>query len=90
MDQIRPTVDSAYKAFQNLGDDALVRLYQILGDSKRGTPPVVPVSKSSWWAGIKSGKYPQPVKLGPRTTAWRVSEIRDLIALGAGESPTHE
>ena len=40
---------------------------------------VYPVSKSSWWAGVKSGKYPQPVRLGPRTTAWRVSDIRALI-----------
>jgi prophage regulatory protein len=40
---------------------------------------LIPVSKSSWWAGVKSGKYPQPVKLGPRTTAWRVSDIRALI-----------
>jgi len=41
---------------------------------------VIPVSKSTWWNGCKSGKYPQPVKLGPRTTAWRVSDIRALIA----------
>jgi len=39
-----------------------------------------PVSRSAWWAGVKLGKYPQPVKLGPRTTAWRVSDIRALIA----------
>ena len=31
---------------------------------------VFPVSKSSWWAGVKSGKYPKSVKLGCRTTAW--------------------
>lgn len=40
---------------------------------------VIPVSKSSWWAGIKTGIYPQPVKLGKRTTAWRVEDIRALI-----------
>lgn len=39
-----------------------------------------PVSRSTWWAGVKSGKFPKPVKLGPRTTAWRVSDIRALIA----------
>ena len=45
---------------------------------------VFPVSKSSWWAGIKEGRYPQPVKLGPKMTAWRVEDIRELIAkLGA-------
>ena len=40
----------------------------------------IPVSKSTWWAGVKSGRYPQPVKLGPRITAWRVEDIRSLIA----------
>lgn len=39
-----------------------------------------PVCKSSWWAGVKSGRYPQPVKLGPRVTAWPVEAIRQLIA----------
>ena len=39
-----------------------------------------PVSKSSWWAGVKTGRYPQAVKLGPRMTAWHVDDIRALIA----------
>jgi prophage regulatory protein len=41
---------------------------------------VFPVSKSTWWAGVKYGRFPQPVKLGPRTTAWRVEDIKQLIA----------
>jgi len=40
---------------------------------------VYPVSRSTWWSGVKSGKFPQPVKLGPRITAWRVSDIRNLL-----------
>ena len=39
----------------------------------------IPVSKSTWWAGVKSGRFPKPVKLGPRITAWRVEDIRALI-----------
>ena len=39
----------------------------------------IPVSKSTWWAGVKSGRFPKPVKLGPRITAWRVEDIRKLI-----------
>jgi predicted DNA-binding transcriptional regulator AlpA len=39
----------------------------------------IPVSKSTWWAGVKTGRYPKPVKLGPRITAWRVEDIRALI-----------
>ena len=38
-----------------------------------------PVSKSTWWAGVKWKRFPQPVKLGPKITAWRVEEIRALI-----------
>jgi prophage regulatory protein len=39
----------------------------------------IPVSKSTWWAGVKSKRFPQPIKLGPKITAWRVEEIRALI-----------
>jgi len=56
-----------------------LRLSQFLGDRKNGIPPIIPVSKSSWWDGIKSGRFPKPVKLGPRTTAWKVEDIKDLI-----------
>jgi prophage regulatory protein len=43
----------------------------------------IPVSKSTWWAGIKAGRYPKPVKLGARITAWRVEDIRAFIERGA-------
>jgi prophage regulatory protein len=39
----------------------------------------IPVSKSTWWAGVKSKRFPQPIKLGPKITAWRVEDIRALI-----------
>jgi predicted DNA-binding transcriptional regulator AlpA len=39
----------------------------------------IPVSKSTWWKGINEGRYPKPVKLGPRITAWKVEDIRALI-----------
>lgn len=39
-----------------------------------------PVKKSTWWNGVKDGRFPQPVKLGPRMTAWKVEDIRALIA----------
>ena len=41
---------------------------------------VFPVSKSTWWAGIKKGKFPKGVKLTENTTAWRVSDIQELLA----------
>jgi predicted DNA-binding transcriptional regulator AlpA len=41
---------------------------------------VFPVGRSTWWAGVKTGRFPKPVKLGIKTTAWRVEDIRALIA----------
>ena len=38
-----------------------------------------PIGRSTWWQGVKDGKYPKPVKLGERTTAWRVKDIKALI-----------
>lgn len=57
----------------------LVRLKAILAPDGP-----IPVSKSAWWEGVREGRYPKPVKLGPRTTAWRVEEIRALF-----EGPDH-
>jgi prophage regulatory protein len=65
-----------------LPETGYLRLPQIIGNSL-ASPPIpalIPVSKSSWWAGVKAGRYPKAVKLGPRTTAWRVEDIRALIA----------
>lgn len=54
---------------------------QIVGDPKADPPipALLPIGRSTWWAGVRAKKYPQPVKLGPRTTAWRVSDIRALL-----------
>jgi predicted DNA-binding transcriptional regulator AlpA len=57
--------------------DSFLRLKQIVGT--KTTPGIIPVSKSSWWAGVKDGRFPQPVKLGKRTTVWRMSDIKKLI-----------
>lgn len=58
-----------------------LRLKQITGDPKAKPPvrPIIPISNAAWWAGVKEGIYPKPVKLGPRTTAWRVEDILALI-----------
>jgi prophage regulatory protein len=61
------------KAFdKNLPETGFIRLSQIL--------KVFPVGRSSFWAGIKTGKYPKPIKLSPRCAVWRVQDIRKLIA----------
>ncbi|MFC7780348.1 helix-turn-helix transcriptional regulator [Legionella taurinensis] len=68
----------------DLPPEGFIRLNQILGNKKRIPPiaPLIPVGRTTWWAGVKSGRFPQPVKLGPRTTAWRVKDIRQLIESG--------
>lgn len=40
---------------------------------------IFPIGKSTWWAGVKDGRFPKPIKLGARTTAWRVEDIKELI-----------
>lgn len=55
-----------------LPETGFIRLPEVL--------KVFPVSKSTWWSGVKDGRYPKPVKLGPKITAWRVEDIRQLIA----------
>lgn len=42
-----------------------------------------PVSRSTWWAGVRAGRFPQPVKIGERCTAWRAEDIRALIESAA-------
>jgi len=60
------TIDTSY-----LPESGYVRLSQIL--------KVFPVSKATWWKGVKEGAYPPSVKLGKRITAWKVEDIRELM-----------
>lgn len=65
-----------------LPETGFVRLPQIIGDPKAEPPipAIIPVKKSCWWDGVKSGRFPKPVKIGNgRSTFWRVEDIRALI-----------
>jgi prophage regulatory protein len=64
---------------ESLPSKGYVRLGTIIGDRRTGAPGVIPVGSSTWWNGVKSGRFPKPVKLGPRITAWRVEDIRQLV-----------
>lgn len=61
----------------NLPVTGFLRLRSIVGRDG-----LIPISKSTWWAGVKDGRFPKPVKLGARITAWRVEDIRRLIETG--------
>jgi prophage regulatory protein len=54
-----------------LPQEGFVRLKQVL--------QVIPVSSGTWWTGVKAGKFPKPLKLGTKTTVWRVEDIRKFI-----------
>ena len=51
--------------------ERLLRIKQVL--------EIIPVSKSTWWAGVKSGRFPEPIRLGSRCTCWRVSDVLRLM-----------
>ena len=53
-----------------LPESGYIRLPEIL--------KLLKISKSTWWAGVKSGKYPKPVKIATRISAWKVQDIRNL------------
>jgi predicted DNA-binding transcriptional regulator AlpA len=46
---------------------------------------VLPMSKAAWWRGVADGKFPQPVKLGPRLTYWRAADILKLVESGVAD-----
>jgi len=48
---------------------------------------VIPVGKTCWWAGVKSGRFPKPVKLSERCTAWKAEDIHALIKQIAEQQP---
>lgn len=60
-----------------LPETGLLRLRSILAPNGP-----IPVSKSTWWAGVRDGRFPKPMKLGSRITVWRAEDIRDLIHKG--------
>lgn len=40
---------------------------------------LIPVSKSTWFRGIKAGRYPAPIKIGIRASGWRAADIRRCL-----------
>jgi predicted DNA-binding transcriptional regulator AlpA len=52
-------------------ETGFLRLRQILA--------VIPICKSSWWNGVKQGRYPKPIKLSSRCSAWKAEDIHNLI-----------
>lgn len=78
---------------QQLPEVGFVRLHQILGRKanpkskppKPAIPPLIPVGKSTWWAGVASGRYPRAYKISGRATGWKIEDIRSLLMKLASE-----
>jgi predicted DNA-binding transcriptional regulator AlpA len=66
-------------------ETGFLRLPQILGDTKRGILPLIPICKTSWWEGIRKGRFPKGIKLSPGVTVWRAEDLRALIARAGQE-----
>lgn len=47
--------------------------------------PLIPISRTSWLDGVKSGKFPKPIKLGARSVAWKISDIKALVEKLGGD-----
>lgn len=73
-------------ASATLPETGFLRIWHIVGNKKNNTPALIPISRTTFLNGVKSGKYPKPVKLGVRTTAWRVEDIRKLIVEMGGKA----
>jgi prophage regulatory protein len=75
VDDLPQAAHSGRNESPHLPREGFVRLPQILA--------VFPVSASTWWRGVKSGRYPRGVKLSPFCTAWPAQDIHDLLARAA-------
>jgi prophage regulatory protein len=65
----------------DIPETGFLRLAQVL--------EVIPVGKTCWWEGVRSGRYPKPIKLSSRCTAWRAEDIRELINTLSAQGPRH-
>ncbi|MRS03280.1 AlpA family phage regulatory protein [bacterium] len=66
--------DSKIQIIEEIPQTGLLRIKQVLR--------FVPVSRSNWWAGVRAGRYPKPLKLSERVTVWRAADIQKLIEEG--------
>jgi prophage regulatory protein len=59
--------------------ESLLRLEQIIGNKKKGIPPIIPVGRSTFLAAVKKGTFPAPIHITARLVAWRSQDIKDLV-----------
>ena len=78
----RPAINQDRDVIMNeIPETGFLRLPQVLS--------VIPLGKTCWWEGVKTGRFPKPVKLSARCTAWRAEDIRELIKTLSEPEPSN-
>lgn len=81
----RRTADQSID-FEKAADETLVRIADLVRDPRRpGKATLLPFSKSSLERRVAAGTFPQPMKLGPRVTCWKLGDVRQWMAQQQGE-----
>lgn len=75
-----PQIQNFLSEKQKTGNERFVRLGQIIGNPKKGIEGIIPVSRATWYRGIKEGRFPKPHYLGSMTAVWLMSDIQKLIS----------
>lgn len=57
--------------------DVILRIRHVIGDPRANPPQpgLLPISKAGWYRGIKAGRFPRGVAIGPRSVGWRLSDL---------------
>lgn len=66
--------------FNKLPDTPLIRMSELASYAKRGHHGVLPVSAATVWSWVRNGKFPKPVKVSEKITAWRTADVREYLA----------
>jgi predicted DNA-binding transcriptional regulator AlpA len=63
----------------SIPERGFLRCSQIIGDSRRGIPPLIRVSRSTLWNWVNQGRFPRPLRIGPNVSGWRASEVFEWL-----------
>jgi predicted DNA-binding transcriptional regulator AlpA len=68
-----PIKSEPFVSFDDLPDSAFIRLHQLLSAS------IIPFSAATAWRRVREGSFPQPIRISPQVTAWRVADVRQWL-----------
>ncbi len=60
----------------------LIRINELA--SHKGQRGLIPVSPATLWRWVKAGKFPEPIRLSDRVTAWEASKVNAWIQSQSG------